>query len=193
MHRRPLLALLDDYAARFPDETEVCERFRRFVGDHHNCFDRACVPGHVTGSAWLVDGAGERVLLTHHRKLGRWLQLGGHSDGDPDPLQVALREAREESGLEVLALTARVFDLDIHEIPARETSRGAEPAHLHYDVRFALQVRGSERYRVSDESLDLAWVEVERLSELTDEVSMVRMAHKWLDAHAACRTLPLGR
>ena len=75
--------------------------------------------------------AGDRVLLAHHRKLGRWLQPGGHSDGDPDTLAVALREAREESGLDVQALDDAIFDLDLHRIPARDR----EPAHLHFDVR----------------------------------------------------------
>lgn len=189
MHRRPLLALIDDYAHRFPAEQVLCRRFREFVRNHADCFHRSCEPGHVTGSAWLVDGAGSRVLLTHHRKLGRWLQLGGHSDGDPDPLQVAMREAHEESGLTVRPLTSEIFDLDIHEIPARRTRRGLEPAHLHYDVRFALQAQGSERYRVSDESLDLAWVDVAGLSELTTEASILRMADKWVDGSAVRQDL----
>ena len=75
---------------------------------------------------------GDRVLLAHHRELKRWLQPGGHSDGDPDTLPVALREAREESGLDVRALDNAVFDIDVHGIPAR----GGEPAHLYFDVRF---------------------------------------------------------
>jgi 8-oxo-dGTP pyrophosphatase MutT (NUDIX family) len=115
------------------------------------------------------------VLLTHHRKLGRWLQLGGHSDGDPDTLGVAQTEASEESGLCVRPLSEAVFDLDVHEIPARK----GDPAHWHFDVRFALQVTGSEDFRVSGESLDLAWVPIDRLGEYTDEASMLRMARKW--------------
>ena len=95
------------------------------------CFD----DGHITGSAWVVDPAGSRLLLTHHRKLGKWLQLGGHSDGEPDTLAVALREAREESGLRVRPISNAVLDIDIHTIPALK----GEPAHLHYDVRFALR------------------------------------------------------
>ncbi len=175
MHRRPLLELLRRYQRRNPDETAVNTRFRDFVTLHETCFERSLLIGHVTGSAWLVDSAGERVLLTHHRKLGRWLQLGGHSDGDPDVLQVALREAREESSLQVRPVHDEVFDLDIHEIPAR----GPEPAHHHYDVRFALQVEGSESFAVSSESHDLAWVPIHSLADYTDEDSMLRMARKW--------------
>ncbi|MBX3706223.1 MAG: NUDIX hydrolase [Pseudomonadales bacterium] len=175
MHRWPLLDLLADYVRRAPDELSTINRFREFVMAHERCFERDLWVGHVTGSAWVVNAARDRVLLTHHRKLGRWLQLGGHSDGNPDALQVALAEAREESGLAVAPLSGHVFDLDIHEIPAR----CADPAHFHYDVRFALQVMGGESFRVSRESLDLAWVPIERLEDYTDEVSMLRMARKW--------------
>jgi 8-oxo-dGTP pyrophosphatase MutT (NUDIX family) len=175
MHRHRLLSLLDDYARRHPDEAATTAWFVDFVTANPRCFERDLWYGHITGSAWLVDAAGERVLLTHHRKLGRWLQLGGHSDGDPCTLDVAMREAAEESGLAVRPLADTVFDLDVHEIPARK----ADPAHWHFDVRFALQVVGEEAFRVSGESLDLAWVPIDRLDEYTDEASMLRMARKW--------------
>jgi 8-oxo-dGTP pyrophosphatase MutT (NUDIX family) len=175
MNRQPLLQLLHDYAEHHPDEQATTSRFLDFVMAHERCFDRDLWEGHVTGSAWLVDASGGRVLLTHHRKLGRWLQLGGHSDGQPEPLGVALKEAREESGLEVRSLSSEIFDLDIHEIPARRE----DPAHYHYDVRFAIQVVGSEAFRVSVESLDLAWVPIDRLEDYSDEESVLRMARKW--------------
>jgi len=173
--RRELLELLESYAERHPQEAVSTTQFLDFVQRNERCFERDLWEGHVTGSAWLVDGGGRRVLLTHHRKLGRWLQLGGHSDGDPRPLDVAQQEAREESGLDVVPLSREIFDLDIHEIPARKQ----DPAHLHYDVRFALQVIGAEDFRVSAESLDLAWVPIDELARYTDEESMLRMAAKW--------------
>ena len=174
MHRNGLRALLAAYRARWPQEADTVSRFEAFVDTHPDCFERTCRPGHITGSAWLVDAAGERVLLTHHRKLGRWLQLGGHSDGDPDPLAVALREAREESGLAVRSLDDAVFDLDVHRIPAR----GDEPAHLHYDVRFLVVAEG-ERFQKTDESHALEWVPVGAVRSLTGEESVLRMARKW--------------
>jgi 8-oxo-dGTP pyrophosphatase MutT (NUDIX family) len=174
MHRLKLLTLIDDYAARHPDERAVVERFRTFVQRHERCFERDCWAGHITGSAWLVNRAGSHVLLTHHRKLGRWLQLGGHSDGETDTLAAAKREAQEESGLEVDVLETQIFDLDVHEIPARKS----DPAHHHYDVRFLFAAR-SEAFRVSGESLDLAWVPVDELETYSREDSMLRMGRKW--------------
>ena len=178
MHRQPVHKLLDDYLRRFPAEAEVVKRFQEFVDAHEDCFERTCRVGHITGSAWLINRARTHVLLTHHRKLERWLQLGGHSDGDPDPLAVALSEAREESGLLVEPISTSVFDLDIHEIPPR----GDDPAHYHFDIRFSLQTVSGEDFAVSAESFELAWVLVDGLAEYTDEFSMLRMRDKWLAA-----------
>lgn len=176
MHRRKLLGLLKDYAARYPRESATLARFVGFVHANERCFERDCWVGHVTGSAWLVNRARDQVLLTHHKKLDRWLQVGGHSDGATDPLAVAIREAEEESGLAVVALHGSVFDIDIHEIPARNS----DPAHLHFDVRFALQTRNGDAFQVSAESHELAWVAVRNLTEFTEEESVLRMARKWL-------------
>ena len=104
-----------------------------------------------------------------------WLQLGGHSDGEPDTPEVALREAREESGLAVQLLDPQIFDLDVHEIPARK----ADPAHYHFDVRYQIQA-ASEAFQVSAESLALAWVKIDDLERYTAEESILRMRKKWL-------------
>ncbi len=174
-HRQRLLHLIDEYGSRHPDEAEVVAGFLRFVRANERCFERDCWSGHITGSAWLVNGAGTHVLLTHHRKLGAWLQLGGHSDGDSDTLGVARREAEEESGLPVSLLQPMVFDLDVHQIPAR----GREPAHPHYDVRFLFRA-AHERFAVSGESLALAWVPVAELSNYPVDASILRMSRKWV-------------
>ena len=180
MRAEKTLRLIDAYRARYPEEVDAA-RLRRFVEAQPRCFERDCFDdGHVTGSAWVVDSAGSRVLLTHHRKLGKWLQLGGHSDGDPDTLAVALREAQEESGLAVRPISEAVLDIDIHTIPARK----GEPAHLHYDVRFVLRASSSERLCISPESIDLAWIDIDDLPRLTGEESMLRMARKYLAGHA---------
>ena len=171
-----VIKILADYRARHPDEATIIERFAAFVASEPRCFERDCWSGHVTGSAWIINAARTHVLLTHHRKLGRWLQLGGHSDGDNDPLRVACREAAEESGLAVEPISQELFDIDIHPIPARR----ADPAHLHFDARFALRVVGDERYRVSDESHALRWVGIDEFATVTTEPSMLRMAEKWL-------------
>ena len=177
-HRQRLLDLIAEYAQRHPQEQEVVDRFVSFVRGHERCFERDCWAGHITGSAWLVNEAQTHVLLTHHRKLGAWFQLGGHSDGEPNTLLAAQTEAEEESGLPVRVIDDRVFDLDVHEIPSRKS----DPAHFHYDVRFLFQAE-REDFAVSEESLDLAWVEIADLEAYTTEASMLRMTEKWLQRY----------
>ena len=141
-----------------------------------DCFQRELLEGHVTGSAWILDHSREHCLLTHHKKLGLWLQCGGHADGDPDVLQVALREAREESGVAgIEPLSTEIFDVDVHRIPAK----GTEPEHFHYDVRFALIAPFGATLVVSDESHALAWVKREEIEHYDTDASVRRMADKW--------------
>lgn len=175
----PLARLLDAHADR--SDPPVLAQFVELLAQAPACYRRDCWPGHFTGSAWLVAPAGTEVLLTHHRKLDRWLQLGGHADGDADLGQVALREAAEESGLDGLLLEPSIFDLDRHWIPPR----GPEPGHWHYDVRFVVQATNSTAFVVSGESRALAWRSVAEIaaSDAFDE-SMRRMARKWLEIKA---------
>ena len=175
MHRARFLAQLQRYAERYPDESETTARYIEFVRTHRDCFERTLQVGHVTGAAWVLDKARRRTLLTHHKKLDRWLQLGGHVDGNPDVLEAAAREAQEESGIDTLAsVYPEIFDLDIHTIPAR----GDEPEHLHYDARFLFNATKSEEFVISEESHDLAWVALDELDDYTTEESIQRMAKK---------------
>ena len=87
MHRNKLLKLLKVYERKYSEESATVHRFEEFVRNHERCFERDCWAGHVTGSAWLVNRTMSHVLLTHHKKLNKWLQLGGHSDGDCEMIQ----------------------------------------------------------------------------------------------------------
>jgi 8-oxo-dGTP pyrophosphatase MutT (NUDIX family) len=151
------------------------ERLVAFVAENPEAFERSLLVGHVTASAWIVDPACTQALLTHHRKLGKWLQLGGHVDGDPDLRRAALREAHEESGLRSLRFASdAIYDLDIHPIPARP----GEPAHDHYDVRFAFFADPVEPLVVSAESKELAWVPLDALRAYGADESVFRLARK---------------
>lgn len=185
MHRRPLLQLLARYSAAYPSESGVIARVQTLVETEPRCFERDCyTPGHITASCWILDSEGERVLLTHHRKLDRWLQLGGHADGEHDVPGVALREAREESGMvEFVPVPAvdpsGLFDLDVHVIPARAD----EPAHEHHDVRFLLRAKPAQGLVRSEESIDLRWFAPEELAALDLDASVLRLRQKadtWL-------------
>jgi 8-oxo-dGTP pyrophosphatase MutT (NUDIX family) len=171
---------LQRYEFAWPAEAAPVARFRTFVAAHADCLLRSCVPGHITASAWILAPAGGSVLLTHHRKLGRWLQLGGHVDGETEVERAALREAQEESGMQRFTFETWgagdlvPLDLDVHPIPAR----GAEPLHLHWDVRFLLRAGHGQPLIASAESNDLRWIPTAELATVTDEPSVLRLAQK---------------
>ncbi len=179
MHRQPLLYLLAAFHPASEYESRIRDTMTRFIHEYHNCFMRELLIGHITGSAWVVNKTLDKTLLTHHRKLDKWLQLGGHCDGDNDVLRVALREAVEESGVyDIVPFSHDIFDLDIHEIPERRTASGIEPAHLHYDVRFMLIADDAAPLAITAESKDLQWVSLDDVARLTQEESMLRMVAK---------------
>lgn len=176
-HIDALAAALRAYLARYPDEAQSVACFDALLHDPFDPFVRERLDGHFTASAWLVDGSGANLLMTHHRKLGMWLQLGGHADGDRDLAAVALREAGEESGLAGLSVEPDIFDLDRHWIPEHK----GVPGHWHYDVRYVVRCGASEAFTVSDESLALGWRPIADIA--TDagyDASLQRMARKWL-------------
>lgn len=175
-----VVALLRRHTARAEPghEAAMLAEFFPFITSHDDCLWRSCLDGHLTASAWVVDATRARVLLTHHRKLDRWLQLGGHVDGEADLLAAALREVREESGLSrVRAVSAEIFDVDRHRIPARKT----EPEHWHFDVRFLIEADASAPLVVSDESHDVAWVTLTEATRLNAEESIARMVRKTIN------------
>jgi len=211
MHRPAILKLIDSYQREWgrlatelhapyaaAAEAPVLDRFRAFINATPDCCERDSPLGHLTGSALVVTPALDQVLLTLHRKLGKWLQLGGHADGSPLLHEVAMREANEESGLKALhflpyektllahqaaasgGMTEPMpFDFDAHAIPARP----GEPAHVHYDVRFLIVANRLDPLIISEESRDLRWFTVAAARQTSgQEPSMERQFLKlaWL-------------
>lgn len=173
-----LARALATYRRQWPAQAAAAGQFLALLADPADPFLRQRLAGHFTGSAWVVSADGRRTLLTHHRKLDRWLQPGGHADGDADLGRVALREAQEETGVAGLRLEdGAIFDLDRHWIPAR----AEVPGHWHYDVRYVVRAGADEHYTVSAESHDLAWRDIGAVAiDPASEESMRRMAGKWL-------------
>ena len=176
MHRKDLLLKINNYSPENSEEKLFRADFLSFIYANDKCFDRSLLEGHVTGSAWIINECRDKALLTHHKKLDRWLQLGGHADGEPDIVKVSTNEAVEESGLSSLKLfSTDIFDLDIHPIPEHK----GIPKHLHYDVRFLFIADEDENLIVSNESKNLNWIPFNKLQEYTqNNESILRMAKK---------------
>lgn len=177
MHRQELLNLLSTYQTRWIDEAAFVARTLRFVQAHSDCFERELAPGHVTGSAWVVNRDRSRALILHHRKLDQWFQPGGHADGDHDIVRVALKETSEETGIEashIRLVNEAIFDVDIHKIPATHQ----DPAHLHYDIRFLVEMDDDIPIPGNDESHDILWVPLYQVSRFNNNRSTYRMVEK---------------
>ena len=175
MHRRPLLALLRAHRPVDEGERGSLARIVAFVEENPRCFERSLLSGHVTGSAWVTSRMDDRVVLVHHGKLGRWLQPGGHADGDADVARIAWREASEETGLRSITPAAEaIYDVDVHAIPAH----GAESAHFHYDVRFRFFADPDEAPVASAESHAVRWLGLDEATRLSAERSVLRMIEK---------------
>ncbi|MBI5281652.1 MAG: NUDIX hydrolase [Candidatus Solibacter usitatus] len=172
--RADLLAALERHTPHDSHEAGMLERISAFVAGHEDCCERLLLIGHVTGSAWVVNPQRTCALMVHHARLGKWLQPGGHADGSFDILAVAMREVEEETGIRAAPVSAAIFDVDAHDIPARKT----EPAHVHYDIRYLLEAGMDEQPVVSPESRDVAWVALDDVETLNTDASVLRLVEK---------------
>ncbi|HEX6238333.1 MAG TPA: NUDIX hydrolase [Acidimicrobiales bacterium] len=176
--------------AALPGDREH-ERHRRrilqLIDAHPDVLDRSCEPGHLTGSAMVVDAARRRFVLMLHAKLRTWLQPGGHADGDGELPKVALREASEETGIDGLAVVTPAIDLDVHMVGP------PHGPHLHLDVRYLVVAPPGAELRPNDEALDMRWVTIEEIGGYRPDLSTVRLAQRalvGLDDLAARGALP---
>jgi 8-oxo-dGTP pyrophosphatase MutT (NUDIX family) len=170
--------LLEAWDAPDADQAEAKACILQFMLEHpRDAHLRECVRGHLTASSIVIHSDGKRALFTHHRKLNRWLQLGGHCDGDANLPAAALREAVEESGIDDLVIDPRIIDLDIHLIPERPAreDRPEEPAHVHLDTRFLVYAPDGAEFVVSDESHELAWLTLDEIEKHAADESVMRI------------------
>ena len=166
---------LESYSSRYSEEMIYRSLMLKLLEiEGGNAFHRECLVGQFTASCWLLNSKQDRFLLMHHSKLAQWFQPGGHCDGDSNALQVAIKEAQEETGiLEIVPISEDIFDLDVHFIPKRK----GDHTHLHFDVRFLLKALHDD-IRPNHESKDMGWFKVLN-EEMNPDQALKRMYHKW--------------
>ncbi len=169
-----ILKLLESYNCLFESEELIKERFLDFVQKNEDCFERYLETGHITASAFIFDSENNKILLLHHKKLNKWLQPGGHCDGDKDTLSVAIKEVFEETGLVIENQAQSIFDLDIHTIPENK----GIPEHEHFDVRYLLLADSKLPLVQNHETNQLKWVDLSEMENYTTEQSLKRMKNK---------------
>lgn len=178
--RFALVSLLTTHRPADADQARTRIEMIEFALAHPDALHRSCVPGHFTGSALVVEEGTGRFAVLFHRKLRKWLQPGGHCDGEPDVGRTALREAAEETGIASLSLRPGIVDLDIHEVRPP-----GEPVHRHLDVRFVVLAATGSELRGNHESDSLRWVRPGELDGLDADASLRRLVIRGLDAVSA--------
>lgn len=167
--------LIESYQPFCQKELFCKEEMLELIVTCDDCFCRSCRVGHFTASAFLLNKELTHALLMHHRKLDKWIQLGGHCDGDPDILGVAIKEAQEESGIsEIKPVNDRIFDIDIHLVPPINK----DEAHYHFDIRFLLHAYKDDRVCKNHESKALRWVRKDAMNIPSVSDSVRRMFRK---------------
>ncbi|MGE0252539.1 MAG: NUDIX domain-containing protein [Dongiaceae bacterium] len=168
MHRAPLLVELEKFAPFDDKEKADLQAMQSFIASTPDCFKREHLAGHITASALILNPSYDRLLLLHHKKLDKWIQPGGHCDGDPDTRAVAEREAAEELGIKDLFLAhENIFALDIHTIPPWKEV----PEHLHYDVRYLYIADEAEHFAINHEAVAADWWSLKDLPRIAPDLA----------------------
>jgi 8-oxo-dGTP pyrophosphatase MutT (NUDIX family) len=175
MKREHLLELFNNYQIKYSSEN--ISDINDFVLSDNNFWKSSNQIGHITASCWVISSDYNNVLMTHHYKLNKWIQLGGHIESyDEDIFSASQRELKEESGLTRFELVSKsIFDIDIHEIPKRNDS----PCHLHYDIRILFIADNKEEIKFDrNESNSVKWFKLDEIESFNNESSIIRLVNK---------------
>ncbi|MBN2617285.1 MAG: NUDIX hydrolase [Spirochaetales bacterium] len=154
----------------------LLKEFEEFIKSP-NAFSKNNPVGHITGSCWILNSKMDCVLLTHHRKLNIWIPPGGHSEGETNPLSIAIREGFEETGLKLQLLDSQPFSKDIHIIPKYKETL----AHKHFDFTFLFYTINNHNFTISTESHDLKWIPLNDVEKFCNEKNVIYMRDKTLN------------
>jgi len=158
-----------------------------------DAFERSCLPAHMTASAWIVNGSGDKVLMVYHSLYDSWSWTGGHCDGDEDTLAVALKEAREETGLEHIdVLYDGIFSLEALCVEGHEKRGEYVPCHIHYNITYLLRGDEGDRLRACEgENTAVSWFSLDDALKASTEPWFVKRIYsklnKKLEENGICR------
>ena len=177
MNKQSIYTLTQNYLSKYSEDSHALHVLE-FLDNYENFWQRDNFYGHITSSAWVVNETRDKVLLTHHKKLDIWIQLGGHIEAEDNTIyETCERELREESGLkEFKLLSNEIFDIDVHKFPR---SANGFPEHFHLDIRFLFQGNSDEKINFDLlESNEVVWIPINEVENYQNARSVMRMLEK---------------
>ncbi|MDO5291812.1 MAG: NUDIX hydrolase [bacterium] len=161
-------------------EKKEKELIGSYMDQFDNIFDRENEMVHMTASSWLVNKERTKVLMIYHNIYNSWAWTGGHADGDQDLLNVAMKEAQEETGLiHVTPVTEDIFSLEILGVNGHVKKGKFVGTHMHLNVTYLLEANEAEELRVKpDENSGVKWVGLQEAVELSTEPYMKEIYQK---------------
>ncbi|MGL6105852.1 NUDIX hydrolase [Romboutsia sp.] len=174
---------LESYIPLNEQEEKDKEIILDFIEKNENVLTRENEVAHVTSSGFIVNKNRDKVLMIHHNIYKSWGWTGGHADGDSNLLEVAIKEAKEETGVEnIIPATEEICCIDILPVKAHVKKGKYVAPHLHLSVAYVLVANESEEVKIkADENSGVAWVEIEKVLELTNEEHMKYVYQKLID------------
>ncbi len=160
------------------------ERILAFLAQNPDAFYRTNPTAHMTASAWIVNGRRDKVLLIYHKIYNSWAWTGGHADGEEDLLAVALREAREETGIRtVRPVTEEIYSLEVLTVDGHEKRGEYVSSHLHMNVTYLLEAEEGETLRIrEEENSGVGWFGLDQALTASTEPWFVERIYKKLNA-----------
>ena len=183
MNRQDLINQLQSYQSFNEQEEADRQVMLELLQTSDNIFYRTNLLAHFTASAWVVNKAHTHVLMAFHNIYQTYAWLGGHADGEEDLLSVALREVKEESGIQtVKPITEGIYSLETIEVNGHEKKGKYVPSHLHLNVTYLLEADDTESLHIKqDENSAVSWFPIDQVLEVVDEPWMVERIYKKLN------------
>ncbi|SHI69593.1 ADP-ribose pyrophosphatase YjhB, NUDIX family [Clostridium cavendishii DSM 21758] len=156
----------------------------KYIKNFNDIFERKNELIHITSSAWIINKSKDKVLMVHHNIYNSWSWVGGHADGDNDLLKVALKETREETGIEnIRILSNDIFSIDILNVKAHYRRGEYVAPHLHLSIAYLFEADENEKTRIKeDENSGVKWIEIGKVMEYTkNEPHMQKLYSKFIN------------
>ena len=170
---------IKNYVPYNEQEKKDKELILNAISNYNNILDRECSIAHITSSGYIVNKSRTKVLMIYHKLYNSWAWTGGHADGDCDLLHVAIKEAKEETGLtNVTAVTNDILGLDVLNVNGHIKNNKYVSSHLHLSVAYLLEANEEDELIVNEEETNgVQWIPIDKLDTYCSEPYIIESVY----------------